>query len=93
MFGNVTALGNAGTEAFSIHAPGMRPGILTSPRVMQPRNHTPSVHERQKQRLAKFLSIAPWDTSHSDYRGTLLIRNTPPVGPYSSPMPRDLWWS
>jgi len=24
-------------------------------------------------------------------RGTSLIRNTPPVGPYSSPMPRDLW--
>ena len=27
------------------------------------------------------------------YRGTSLIRNTPPVGPYSSPMPRDLWLS
>ena len=25
------------------------------------------------------------------YRGTSLIRNTPPVGTYSSPMPRDLW--
>jgi len=25
------------------------------------------------------------------YRGTSLIRNTPPVGPYSSPMPRNLW--
>ena len=25
------------------------------------------------------------------YRGTLLIRNTPPAGPYSSPMPRDAW--
>ena len=25
------------------------------------------------------------------YRGTVLIRNTPPVGPYSSPLPRDLW--
>jgi len=25
------------------------------------------------------------------YRGTSLIRNTPPIGPYSSPMPRDLW--
>ena len=24
------------------------------------------------------------------YRGTSLIRNNPPVGPYSSPMPRDL---
>ena len=25
------------------------------------------------------------------YRGTSLIRNNPPVGPYSSPVPRDLW--
>ena len=25
------------------------------------------------------------------YRGTSVIRNTCPVGPYSSPMPRDLW--
>jgi hypothetical protein len=27
------------------------------------------------------------------YRGSSLIRNTPPVGPYSSPMPRELWRS
>ena len=27
------------------------------------------------------------------YRGTSLIRNTPPVGPYSSLMPRALRWS
>ena len=25
------------------------------------------------------------------YRGTSLVRNTHPVGPYSSPLPRDLW--
>ena len=25
------------------------------------------------------------------YRGTSLIRNTAPVGPYSSPVPRNLW--
>ena len=25
------------------------------------------------------------------YRGTSLIRNSAPLGPYSSPMPRDLW--
>ena len=29
--------------------------------------------------------------SSSEYRDTSLIRNTPPVGPYSSPMPRELW--
>jgi len=28
-----------------------------------------------------------------NYRGTSLIRNTSPVGPCSSPIPRDLWWS
>ena len=27
------------------------------------------------------------------YRGTSLTRNNAPVGPYSSPMPRDLWCS
>ena len=26
-------------------------------------------------------------------RGTSLIRNIPTIGPYSSPMPRDKWWS
>jgi len=26
------------------------------------------------------------------YRGTSLIRNAPPIGPYSMPMPRALWW-
>ena len=33
--------------------------------------------------------------THCDYescRGTSLIRNNLSVGPYSSPMPRDLWW-
>ena len=27
------------------------------------------------------------------YRGTSLIRTPPPIGPYSSPVPRDLWCS
>jgi len=27
------------------------------------------------------------------YRGTSLIRNCPPIGPYSRTMPRALWWS
>ena len=27
------------------------------------------------------------------YRGTPLIRNRLPLGAYSRPMPRDLWWS
>jgi len=27
------------------------------------------------------------------YRGTSLIRNTPPLGPYSKTLPRVIWWS
>jgi hypothetical protein len=27
------------------------------------------------------------------YRGASLIRNCAPLGPYSRPMPRVLWWS
>jgi len=27
------------------------------------------------------------------YRGSLLIRNSTPLGPYSRTMPRALWWS
>jgi hypothetical protein len=27
------------------------------------------------------------------YRGTSLIRNSAPLGPYSRTMPRALWWS
>jgi len=27
------------------------------------------------------------------YRGTSLIRNSAPLGPYSRAMPRALWWS
>jgi len=26
-------------------------------------------------------------------RGAPLIRNSPPLGPYTRPMPRALWWS
>ena len=40
---------------------------------------------------------APYKTNPSDaarqfYRGTLLIRNSAPLGPYSRNMPRALWW-
>jgi len=27
------------------------------------------------------------------YRGTSIIRNCLPLGPYGRPMPRTLWWS
>ena len=28
-----------------------------------------------------------------EYRGTSILRNSTPLGPYSRPMPRALWWS
>ena len=41
---------------------------------------------------AQGLGILRWfEGDMYRYRGTPLIRNTPPVGPCSSPMPRDLW--
>ena len=39
------------------------------------------------------LSLSASDAhTHECYRGTSLIRNSPPLGPYSRPMPRNLWW-
>jgi len=38
-----------------------------------------------------FTKGAARQSERDRYRGTSLIRNTPPVGPYSSPMPRDRW--
>jgi len=35
------------------------------------------------------LNIEPWN--RCSYRGTSLIRNCPPLGPYSMTMPRDFW--
>jgi len=39
----------------------------------------------------------PLPSSHArlleGVRGFLAHKKHPPVGPYSSPMPRDLWWS
>ena len=32
-------------------------------------------------------------TKGVSYGGTSLIRNIPPLGPYSRPMPGALWWS
>jgi len=42
-----------------------------------------------------YQDIASWCTGLGVgcYRGTSLKRNTPTVGHYSGPMPRDLWWS
>ena len=30
--------------------------------------------------------------ARAQYRGTSLIRKRPPLGPYSRPVPRSLWW-
>jgi len=43
-------------------------------------------------RPAPHFRHSPWKVHMGlIYRGTSLIRTPPPVGPYSSPMPRDLW--
>ena len=33
------------------------------------------------------------DSGATVYRGTSLIRNTPPLGPYSRIITRVIWWS
>ena len=35
----------------------------------------------------------PFIPGRCPYRGTSLIRNSPPLGPYSRTKPRALWWS
>ena len=46
--------------------------------------------ERAAGRDLILLALDPW--SHSSATGgTSLIRTPPPIGPYSSPVPRDLW--
>ena len=46
--------------------------------------------------LAASSCLPPSERCHgvfsARYRGTSLIRNTPPVGPYSRPRPGALWW-
>jgi len=44
-------------------------------------------------RVLLLLRAHTCENCSNQYRGTSLIRNSAPVGPYSSPMPRDLWWS
>ena len=33
------------------------------------------------------------ELDHYTYRGTSLIRNSLPIGPYGRPMSKALWWS
>ena len=40
----------------------------------------------------RVLTRSPKALLTTEYRGTSLIRNNPPVGPYSRPMPGALWW-
>ena len=41
--------------------------------------------------LFRKMRVAGLRCARLGFRGTSLIRNTPTVGPYSSPMPMDLW--
>ena len=38
------------------------------------------------------LDVDPLMEDYVSYRGTSLIRNCLPLGPYSRAMPRALWW-
>ena len=40
-----------------------------------------------------WIGRGPSPSKARPYRGTSLRRNKPPVGPYSRPTPRVLWWS
>jgi len=49
-------------------------------------------------RPAYHTGMPPWGYMHGGrvgiaYRGTSLIRNRLPLGPYGKPMTRALWWS
>jgi hypothetical protein len=50
----------------------------------------PSGQEREQHLLYQHRHHAHQLVLH--YRGTLLIGNGPPVGPYSTTIPRALWW-
>ena len=41
----------------------------------------------------KWVRICIFANVEALYRGTSLIRNCPPLGPYRSTMPRAIWWS
>ena len=38
-------------------------------------------------------STCSFQGAGSRYTGTSLIKNSAPLGPYSRPMPRAMWWS
>ena len=40
-----------------------------------------------------WLVVGSTEAGLTPYRGTSLIRNRAPPGPYSRTMPRALWWS
>ena len=43
--------------------------------------------------FAKFTATCMHGAGECVYRGTSLIRNSTPLGPYSRPISRALWWS
>ena len=48
---------------------------------------------RKKMRSSKSVLCSPKAPHSAHYRGTSLIRNDPPLAPYSRTMPRALRWS
>ena len=83
----------------SLAAGGRRPHrlrALEAPRGYKPKRPRRSSHMLRA--LRPRTRFSPWTRtlnpeSFQEYRGTSLIRNSTPRGPYSRPMPRALWWS
>ena len=48
---------------------------------------------KKKKRRMPVKRLIRMDDATCKYRGTSLIRNCPPLGPYSRPIPRALRWS
>ena len=43
--------------------------------------------------MGQYILIPDGKYGWYEYRGTSLIKNSPPLGPHSRAMPRALWWS
>ena len=61
-----------------------------SPYVSTPKNESAPKNPR---RMPSPRARQARPRSPSSYRGTSLIRKRHPIGPYSRPVPRALWWS
>jgi len=54
---------------------------------------SPPTASPETKSVSRMLAMFSAKTPAVAYRGTSLIRNNAPLGPYSRTMPRALWWS